>query len=190
MSFFIGKCRIRVNFYFFALLCMTGLLDRSGIMLWGMLGALLHESGHLAAMLLLPGHAPEEISVTPFGMKIGSSPLAEFEKGSLTVLMAGSGVNFVTAAVTFGFLPDLAAVSLLLAVFNLLPVENMDGGGILRILLERCLPPSAAGSVLTIVSWVTLAAMFLLGIEVLVSTGYNFTLLGAAAALALTRIKK
>lgn len=189
-SVFHKKCRVKISFYFFALLCLAASFDRSGIMVWGLLAALLHECGHVTAMLLLPGQAPREISVTPFGMKIDSSPLAAFDKGSLPVLAAGSGVNFISAAVTFGFLPDFAAVSLVLGLFNMLPVENMDGGGILRIALERILSDNSADRVMKIISWVTLAAMLLLGIYVLVVTGYNFTWIGTALLLALTRLKK
>lgn len=190
LIFRVKGCRVRVNFYFFALLCAAAYFDRSGKMLWGMFAAVLHELGHLTAMLLLLGHAPREISVTPFGIRIGSSPLAEFEKGNLMVLAAGSGVNFLSFAATFGFLPDFAWVSLLLGLFNMLPVENMDGGGILRIALEKIMSEDSAVRVMNIVSWLTLTAMLMLGIHVLFITGYNFTLIGAALLLALTRHKK
>ena len=132
MNFFMGECRVRVSFYFFPLLCVAAFFDRSVFMLRGMLAALLHECGHLAAMVLLPGNAPREVSLTPFGVRIERNPLSEFGKGNGIILAAGSGMNFVCAAVTFGFLPEFAAVSLLLGIFNLLPVEGLDGGGIGR----------------------------------------------------------
>ena len=138
-----------MNFYFFALLCAAAFFDRSGVMQWGLLAALLHECGHLAAMLLIPGQSPGKISITPFGMKIENSPLSEFARGNSVVLAAGSVVNLLSAAVTFGIQPDFAAVSLVLGM--------------------------------------TLGAMFLLGLYVLIATGYNISLLGAAAMLALAR---
>ena len=186
LSFYIlrGRCRIRISFYFFALLCVLSLFDRRGVLLPGLVAALLHECGHLALMLLIPGHSPREIDVTPFGLRIGNSPLAEFAGGNGKILAAGCGVNFICAAATFGFLPDFAAVSFLMGVFNLLPVKGMDGGGILYLLLCRVLDESRARRAATAVSRLTLCAMAVGGVYVLAVTGYNFTLLGAAAALA------
>ena len=187
MNFTVKNCRVSVNFYFFALICAAAFFDRSGVMQWGLLAALLHECGHLAAMLLIPGQSPGKISITPFGMKIENSPLSEFARGNSVVLAAGSVVNLLSAAVTFGIQPDFAAVSLVLGMMNLLPVEGMDGGGLLRNIIEGFLPPSSAGRVMNYVTWTTLGAMFLLGLYVLIATGYNISLLGAAAMLALAR---
>ena len=185
-SFYLSrkKCRVHVSFYFFAIACAAAFFDRSGVMLWGMLAALLHECGHLAAMAAIPGQLPRAVSLTPFGVRIEKCPLSAYGSGHFAVLAAGSGVNLIAAAVTFGFLPAFAAVSILLGVLNMLPVEGMDGGGMLRLALVRFrkgYPPDRAAS---IISWVTLSGMTLLGIYVLVSTGRNFTLLAMAAALA------
>lgn len=168
-------------------MCFAAFFDRSGIMLWGLLAALLHESGHIAAMFFIPGNAPKELSVTPFGMRIERNPLSEFGRGNAVILAAGSGMNFIASAVTFGILPAFAKVSLVLGALNWLPVEGMDGGGILRILLEKTMPQRTAGLVLRSLSWMTLGGMFLLGIYVLYATGYNFSLMGTALLLALTR---
>ena len=185
-SFYLSrkKCRVHVSFYFFAIACAAAFLDRSGVMLWGMLAAFLHECGHLAAMAAIPGQLPREVSLTPFGVKIEKSALSEYEAGSLAVLAAGSGVNLLTAAVTFGFLPSFAAVSFLLGILNLLPVEGMDGGGILRLALGRLRNGHSADRAAKIISRSTLVGMTLLGIYVLLSTGRNFTLLAMAVALA------
>jgi Zn-dependent proteases len=178
------KCRVKVSFYFFAIACAAAFFDRSGVMLWGMLAALLHECGHVAVMAAIPGQLPREVSLTPFGVKIEKSPLSEYGSGHLAVLGAGSCVNLITAAVTFGFLPTFASVSFLLGVMNLLPVEGMDGGGILRSVLGKFRKGRSADRAGRIISWGTLVGMTILGIYVLVSTGRNFTLLAMAAALA------
>lgn len=190
MIFFIRNCRVRVSFYFFALLCVAAFLDRRGIMMWGLLAALLHEGGHIAAMLLIPEKTPDRISITPFGIRIENTPLCEFGNGNAFILAAGSGANFLCASVTFGFLPEFAAVSLVMGIFNLLPVESMDGGGMLLILFAKFMNGNSAVRMLKIVSYMTLCAMAVSGIYVLIVTGYNFTLLGATASLALSEIKR
>ena len=189
MSFSVRNCRVSVNFYFFALLCAAAFLDRRGVMLWGLLAALLHECGHLAAMLLLPEQSPKEIRITPFGMRIENSPLSQFGRGNTIVLAGGSGVTFLCAAVTFGFLPDFAAVSLVLGLMNMLPVQGMDGGGILFVLLSGLINESAAAGAVKVISWLTICIMAAAGMYILAVTGYNFTLLGATAALAVAGLK-
>ena len=191
MSFLIknGKCRVKISFYFFALLCLAAFLDRGGVLLWGLFAALLHEGGHIVAMRLTAEGLPKEIRLTPFGVRIENSPLAETGRGRLGVLAAGSGMNFLCVAVTFGILPSFAAVSLVLGILNLLPVEGMDGGGILLLLLERekekkRLSAKAASRLYRIVTTGTLCLTALAGVAVLLATGGNGTLLGVAAALA------
>ena len=190
MSFYLGGCRIRVSFYFFALVCAGAFFDRSGITLLGLAAAFLHEAGHLAAMLTLPGEFPGEISVTPFGIRIRGDSLSRSDWASPLVLAAGSGVNLLSVAVTFGFLPEFAAVSFVIGAINLLPVEGTDGGGLVAYAAEKRLPADVSVRVTGIISFVTLCAMALAGIIVLVATGYNFTLLGAAAALGTGEIKR
>lgn len=185
LIFYFKDCRIKISFYFFALLSVAALSDRSGITLCGLIAALLHESGHIAAMLALPDQAPAEITLSPFGVRIEKRPLSEFGRGNVLILAAGSGVNFLCAAVTFGFFPRFAAVSLILGILNILPVEGMDGGGILIILLSRHSHAGFSGYAAKVISWTTLCAMSLIGTYVLIVTKYNFTLLGMTAALAL-----
>ena len=146
-SFYIKRrVRVNVSFYFFAVAAVIALSDKSGMLLMGLLSAGLHEAGHLTAMLLLPGHAPTEISLTPFGLKIRSSPLAEFADGNPAVLAAGSGVNLALAAVFYALAhviscstcpAKFASLNLVMGTVNLLPVETLDGGGLLRLLLRR-----------------------------------------------------
>ncbi len=192
-SFYIKRrVRVNVSFYFFAVAAVIALSNKSGMLLMGLLSAGLHEAGHLTAMLLLPGHAPTEISLTPFGLKIRSSPLAAFADGNPAVLAAGSGVNLALAAIFYAlgsFFPHLtffyrfASLNLVMGLVNLLPVETLDGGGLLRLLLRRFFSDRACDILMTAVSLVTLTVMAFAGFIVLLRTRYNFTLLGMSLCL-------
>ena len=186
LSFTVRQCRVTVGFPFFALLCALSLCDRSGMLLTGLSAALLHEAGHLTAMLLIPGQAPASVAVTPFGIRIGRRPLSSCANGCLTVLAAGSAVNLLVGALTLPFFPRLAALHLVTGGMYLLPVDTLDGGGILRLLLARFLPERAAEGALTVLSLLTLTALSLLGVTVLCRTRYNFTLLGMSLWLLLS----
>ena len=178
MNLRIKDCEIKINFYFFALLCVISFFDKSGMILFGILSALLHESGHLAAMLLIPGQSPSEVCLTPFGIRIKKAPLAEFMGGNLIVLASGSAVNLVLAALLFPFWRDLAALNFVMGIMNLLPVETLDGGGIISLLLRRVCRQYTAEKITTSISLLVLIAMSFMGIYILFRTRYNFTLLG------------
>lgn len=188
MTFQIKNCSVHLNFYFFALACAVAFFDRSGLLLTGLLTALLHEAGHLAVMLVLPGQAPSEVCLTPFGIRIKRRPLSEFARGGIIVLAAGSAVNLTLAAVTAFFAPSFAAVNLAMGLMNLLPVDSLDGGGILKICLCRALDESLAERISTTVSIAVLFGMSFLGIYILFRTRYNFTLLGMSLWLLLSLV--
>ncbi|MBQ1413392.1 MAG: hypothetical protein IIY93_09415 [Clostridia bacterium] len=174
---------IRVDFFFFAVLCALSFFDRSGLLLPSLFSALLHEAGHLTAMYLLPGQAPTEMDVTPFGLRLHGAPLAEYMDGRLIVLAAGSAANWLAAGVLLPFFPRLAALNFVMGALNLLPVDSLDGGGLLRLVLRRRMGEAAAEAVLTAVSLLTLIVISLVGVTVLFRSRYNFTLLGLSLTL-------
>ncbi len=186
MSFTFKGCKIKVSFYFFASVAIMALFDSSGMLIGGMLSATLHELGHLAAMLLIPDRQPSQISVTPFGLRIKGSPLAEFADGEIIVLSAGCAVNLVLAAATFGIFPKFAAMNLVLGALNALPVDSFDGGAIFKILLSRRFGAKATEVISTAVSLLVVIIMAFVGVRILFCTGYNFTLLGMSLWLLAT----
>ena len=187
-TFHIKGCKVSIDFYFFALLCVVSFFDTSGMLLFGILSATLHEWGHLTAMLLIPRQAPAAVHVTPFGIRIGGAPLAEFMDGSIIVLAAGSAVNLLLGACLLFFSPSLAAMNFVMGAMNLLPVEMLDGGGIARLLLCRKFSAHTAEILLTVSSLLILSGMSLTGVYILFRTRYNFTLLGMSLGMLLSML--
>lgn len=125
-----------------AMALYTGLL---GLLVFG--SVVLHELGH-ATMARGFGIRTRDITLYPFGGiaaiapgKAGVpavlNPVAEF-----CVALAGPAVNFVLVGagilltlVGLGVGRDLAAVNLVLGLFNLVPAYPMDGGRLLRAVL-------------------------------------------------------
>lgn len=188
LTFYLKSCKVSINFYFFASAVIMSMFDRSGMMLGGMLSALLHESGHLAAMMIIPCQHPKEISITPFGLKIQNNSMAEFARGRVVVLAAGSAVNFILAACLIKFFPQLASMNFVLGAMNLLPVESFDGGGILKRILSAFMGEKPVDITVTVVSLIILFAMAFVGVYILFRTRYNFTLLGMSLWLLITVI--
>lgn len=180
MKFTFKGCTITINFYFFAIAAIISLFDSGGMMIGGIISAMLHEFGHLTAMMVIPGQIPAEVNVTPFGMRIKNNPVAEFMRGRITVLAAGSAVNLALAVIFISILPHFAAMNFILGTMNLLPVDTLDGGGIMKNLLCRRFSEKISECILTVISIVVLIALAFVGVYILFRTRYNFTLLGMA----------
>lgn len=180
MNFKFKGCKITINFYFFAIAAIISLLDSDGMMIGGMVSALLHEFGHLITMMIIPEQIPSEVTITPFGIRIKNNPIAEFVRGRIIVLAAGSFVNLLLTAIFISILPRFAAMNFVLGTINLLPVDTLDGGGIMKNLLCRHFNEKTSDCILTITSIITLAILAFVGIYILFRTKYNFTLLGMA----------
>ncbi len=188
MKFNLKGCKISINFYFFASAVIMSMFDRSGMALGGLISALSHEAGHLIAMLLIPHQHPQEISITPFGMRIKNNTMAEFAEGRVIVLATGSMVNLIIAVCFITLSPQLAAMNFILGTTNLLPVESLDGGGILRHILRKFMSENTTEIAVTIISLITLTILSFVGIYILFRTKYNFTLLGMSLWLLISMI--
>ena len=184
MSFRIGKVRFDISYYFFALLTAFFIMEPDNTTACGALAAVLHEAGHLSVMLMLPGVHVERVSVNACGLRI-SARMIGLKKGWCAVCIAGAAVNlllsvvFLPAAILSGnrFLSVFASSNLCVGILNLLPVEPLDGGQLLRAFLLRIASPEQADWICFPVSLITLVLLTCAGIWLLMNTRFNFSLL-------------
>ena len=64
MEFKIGDCRIFISPLFVVLISGVLLIDKTGIMLFGLISVAIHEIGHLIFMILL-GKYPKSVLFEP-----------------------------------------------------------------------------------------------------------------------------
>lgn len=139
MRFQLGKVEVGVSFWFFASILLFLMTDREALALPVLLAVCIHESGHLIYLwwCRLPV-CRAEFSFS--GMRLhlsGDRPLAL--EDSIVLNLAGCAFNLV-AAVILGLLGGiwllrLSAVNTAVAIFNLLPIQGLDGGAVLKEVL-------------------------------------------------------
>lgn len=127
-----GGTRWRMGVPFLLLLTLLLTLDASATVLVCLLASFLHEGGHIAALLLME-RPPQAVTVGACGIRLvpHEQPLAP--RRQAVVLLAGPAVNLLAAAVlgVFRCAPAAVAAHAVLGVFNLLPIEALDGGQLL-----------------------------------------------------------
>lgn len=127
------ECRVSVLFP--ALITALLLYRDDTLTVTCLLASLVHEGGHLLAMLLLRV-PPKECVLGLFGLRIRLVDHLRAYGKSIWVALAGPLANGLSAAILLQFgCTESAWVHIFLATFNLLPVMALDGGEIVYCLL-------------------------------------------------------
>lgn len=152
---------LRVTAGFWAGLCALFCLCGGKTALPFLAAAGLHEAGHLAALGLLG------IPVQAVELRLGGAVIrAELEGRfrEVAAVLAGPWVNLLCAGLCFRLWPVFSLYSLVLFLYNLLPVYPLDGGRLCRLVLPRVL--GRGGEILCkLLHWGTLAAALALGLR-------------------------
>jgi len=163
---------------------------RTAVFVTAALSALVHEGGHAAALLLL-GRRIDSFALSPSGMQIKAGGRFLSYKGDIAVSLAGPAASFMLALlgtlVTRGGAPGvggyITGINFALCLINLLPALPLDGGRALWSAMAMAFEPDVCDCALRVTSWVCAATLFLLGIAVLLRSGYNFSLIALSLAL-------
>lgn len=163
--------RFRIDlkiFIFFALFYFTNQLS---IYLWTLLFCFIHEMGHLIMGLTL-GLKPEILEMTPFGffLKFKQNIVKkEILKTNILVAMAGPITNliviFVICCFNITFIGrDLAVyANLIIFAFNLIPIYPLDGGRILKCILDRIYDDTRSENLINKISNFYIIALTMIG---------------------------
>lgn len=174
-------------------------LDDSGVTLWVLLAALLHELGHCLAVSLLGGRVARlRLSLMGAELRLsGARPLSH--RSMVLATLAGPAVNLLLALGSTGLarrgagerLYFFAGLNWGLCCFNLLPVGWLDGGRVLTHFLAW-LGQEELGWALTDICTKAITLLLLLGGGALLwqTEGRNFTLLLAGAWMAAASSQK
>ena len=191
MKLISGRLTIEISFPLAAVMTAVILYDCSVSVLVCLIAIILHEGGHLLA-LYRNNSFPESIRLTLFDIAIKDTRRAvRGFKQELTVILAGiaSNILFFSVSTILNclfpciFLRGLAEANLSLALFNSLPVDSLDGGQALLLILSRSHPPDRAVRIVDIISLIILFPLLVPGFMLLLQSRYNFSLLLTALYL-------
>lgn len=195
VEFSLGRCRVRLHFLFLAALVIVFFTDLRNTALLGIAAAAIHEGGHLL-MMVLCRVPPKAVEIQPFGVII-------YEKEGCSrrwvqeglISLGGPLANGAAVLIALPLSPYLPVETFLLAngalgLFNLLPVESLDGGRSLGAFLSPVLPPRALSRLLTVLSLLCILPMATLGFWALLTSPWNFSLLLVSVYLMLCLVLK
>lgn len=182
MSLKIKNCRISISFYFFAAAAAIALFCRSSIFFCGLAAAAFHEAGHITTIALSRFANIRNIEIGALGIKISASG----NTCTPSITLSGVAANLILAAASAAtaiFYPQsvihlhLCAANICLAACNILPVEPLDGGIFLRLILERLFMPDTADKLVFVISLCFLAILTAAGLFTVIRSRGNFSLL-------------
>lgn len=168
---------IEFEFQYVAVLILTValLFDKSHKVSFCLLGAVIHELGHIVAMLCF-SIKPRAIRFRIFDVAIEENT-EKTSHADFFITLAGPIFNLIFAGLFCYINKDFCLCNIALCVFNLLPVDTFDGGHALFLLLTKRLSINTTYLILKIFTLVILIPLFVFGIIVLCYSKYNYSLL-------------
>ncbi len=137
------RLKVYLHFSFFAAVSLMTLLNVSDYALWGLYACLIHETGHLISMLILKQKV-DKLVFYGAGIKIVQKEHDIFTPFSiqLVILISGCVMNFCVfyalKMLTDTFDASLfATINCIICMFNLLPLNCMDGGKMLVLIFYK-----------------------------------------------------
>jgi len=188
--------RVSVTGGFVAMAALVYLFDVNGFVPLIILAAVTHELGHFAAIWLLGGRVLR-LHLGLIGLRIDYEGRRVGYPGEIAIALMGPIFN-VALAYAASFLGRylgsetaffLAGISLGAAVFNLLPIYQLDGGRALYCFMALTMDIAWAGRVICVISCALILAMLGAGAALFLWSQWNFTLLTAAVWLLISYCK-
>lgn len=163
MTLIIGSTRYRIDFTFSLTLTLMLLFCQEDTVILCLLSSVLHEMGHLFLMYFF---RQKIISVTfgAFGVRIDRHFSSEISyKKEAIIAFGGIGVNLLIAFMSIlyyylsgnSFCLRLAVVNIFIALFNMIPIDTLDMGRVLRYTLLCIYDESKCHSILNVLSTVS-----------------------------------
>ena len=183
MRFRLGNIQCSISFWFITIIALFALLGQAVFFFYTLVPVLIHETGHLLALFLLGGKVTA-VYLEPFGIEIVKQTRPGMAySGDIVICVAGALMNII-AALSFRLFAYhtmrsmlMEAANIAVALFNLLPIGNLDGGTLIRLIGERLWGVGFGQALSRILSLLTLGPLFGLSLFLIVEGIPNLSLL-------------
>lgn len=175
MKFKLFDIEFELQFIAVAVITLILIFDSSSKVVVCVLCALIHECGHILAMLCF-SIKPKAIKLRLFDIAIIEDN-EKSELADLIITIAGPVVNLICACIFYYFSTTLFVCNLSLCVFNMLPIDTFDGGHALYLLLSKKLSFKTVTIVQKVLTLILLVPILVVGIMVLIDSKHNYSLL-------------
>lgn len=156
MKFKLFGIQFEISFIFTAVLALIAATDKTGDIIVFFVAALIHETAHLVTMMFLKSK-PRKIKLIPGGINIVDESV-KTPTEDILILLSGPVSNLICFII---FKDVFSVVSLLLFIYNMMPIIGLDGGRILSILISINFGVKASEKVLLTIS-IIFAILFIL----------------------------
>lgn len=168
------RIKPEIRFSFPAVLSVILCTDTEGTAILCLLTCVLHEMGHIIAMVI-EGKPPERIIFYGGGIKLSGS-----KSNSIPTITGGCFVNFLLFIVFYFLGQDYVSklfgtINFLTGLFNLMPVSPLDGYKLLEKVLVKLLKPERVGCVLKATELIAYAVSIPLIIIFFINGEMNFS---------------
>jgi len=182
-DFKIFGIEFKVSVGFVGILCLMLYIDKVGLMLPTIIAIIVHEMGHIVALTLFKSK-PERIELKVGALGICGNYILRRSQ-EVIMLAAGSILNIILFAALYiiyffcesNSVLNFSLVTLVVGIFNILPIIGLDGGSILNILLGCFLKRKTSNTILYIFSVITVMVIILFGFYVFADTKSNISLI-------------
>ncbi len=150
MKFSVKGTNISISYLFISVFTLYIAVDRTGIVLPMLMFFGLHELGHVIFIYFF-GSKIKNISLNPgcFGIEYDDN-LNIMEK--ILSVAAGPIFNVIAGLLLWSLNLKYSILNYVIAFYNLLPIEGLDGGTITKIILGLTLAPNKVQVIMKIIN--------------------------------------
>ncbi|MDK2801867.1 MAG: hypothetical protein KFW09_00670 [Oscillospiraceae bacterium] len=187
IEFVIFGINIKFKFLFFAVISLLGILDKTSISMIALFSSLIHEFGHIIASFICK-KKPKEISFETFGIRMFQPDKVIPYNQEMLILFSGPLLNIILAFIFLFFYKENTNFllwgysNLIIGIFNLIPIGNLDGGRILNIFLKKFLDLKKSYFIGMLFSLLFLIPIIFIAVKIIFDS-YNFSLIVTAVYL-------
>lgn len=192
IEFSIFNCKIKIDFLFVAVLTFITVTDKTFLSLCAVALIFAHEMGHIisAKILKTPIY---EINFGPVNVDI-LKPQAYYSKSffqKMIIILSGFISNLIIFIILSGiyiitknkFLMLVALQSFIIGMINILPIESLDGGEAVGLILHKFFSYENAKKISNVLSLVFLVPATFFGIFLGIKSRHNISVIMLALYL-------